>query len=506
MALHFKALIYILICAAPAFYLARAIASHANMRREFSAWRNIWFLVTVTEFLIGNFFVFAAFIGVICIYSIYSRVFPCALYFLLLFAVPSVVVTTGFGDIETLIPFTNARVISFALLLPALFAFGGFSKWARRTFSLPDYLVICYALLTIALDARGATSATQVLRFTVLQTLDILIPYFAMSRLATDVTSFREVFLAIVVTILPLSLVAVLETLKSWHLYESIGDAWTFSTREFGTYYQRGGILRATATAGQPIIFGFISMVAIGCAIAVRNTVRPRLHVDIALAMVAVGLLTTLSRGPLVGTVVLLLVYSATGPKATGNISKLIVGGILVIFLFSLTPVGNSLLDFLPLVGSGSPETLTYRQRLLENSFPVIERNLWFGSTDYLQSPEMRDLVQGEGIVDIVNSYLRVALNTGVIGLTLFVSIFLSILLRLRRVMNSDRSHNPEFNVYLRTIAAILAGMLITIGTVSSVGFIPYVYWAVAGLAVALVRIAYKERTTSTARNIALAA
>ena len=39
----------------------------------------------------------------------------------------------------------------------------------------------------------------------------------------------------------------------------------------------------------------------------------------------------------------------------------------------------------------------------------------------------METMRQGEGIIDIVNSYLQVALETGLVGLGFFLLIFISI-------------------------------------------------------------------------------
>ena len=44
-------------------------------------------------------------------------------------------------------------------------------------------------------------------------------------------------------------------------------------------------------------------------------------------------------------------------------------------------------------------------------------------------------MMQGEHIIDIVNTYLEIALRSGLVGLSLFVGVFATILLRLRRVL-----------------------------------------------------------------------
>src|SRR5262249_21912246 len=110
----------------------------------------------------------------------------------------------------------------------------------------------------------------------------------------------------------------------------------------------------------------------------------------------------------------------------------------------------------------------------------------------------MQRLLQGEGIIDIVNTYLRVALNAGLVGLGLFCGFFVTILIGLRRVLKMKAVRNTQLHTCARASIAVLIAMLFTIFTVSSTSFIPYVYWSFSGLCVALIRIAQKERSSMT--------
>jgi O-antigen ligase len=237
---------------------------------------------------------------------------------------------------------------------------------------------------------------------------------------------------------------------------------------------------------------GFIIMVAIGFVLAVRQStiVSPR-FTALVFAILAVGLLATLSRGPWTGTLVLALVYLATGRNAVANLGLFAVIGAVAVGLLLLTPAGDFLFNLLPFIGS--VDATTYRERLFTNAMIVIKRNPWFGSPDYLSTPEMQEMIQGEGIIDIVNTYLSITLSYGLVGLGLFLSFFGSILIGLRRV-----SRQSGFNTSARALMATLVGILVTIATVSSIDFIPYVYWSIAGLSVALIRIAHKERAAAT--------
>jgi O-antigen ligase len=96
---------------------------------------------------------------------------------------------------------------------------------------------------------------------------------------------------------------------------------------------------------------------------------------------------------------------------------------------------------------------------------------------------------QAGWIVDIVNSYVQQALEKGLVGLSLFVGLFLSAMAYVRAGMR--HIHNKESDYYrlAQSLLATLVAILVTIGTVSSIGVIPTIYWAVAGMGVAYARI-----------------
>ena len=57
----------------------------------------------------------------------------------------------------------------------------------------------------------------------------------------------------------------------------------------------------------------------------------------------------------------------------------------------------------------------------------VIARHPWLGSVTFLETPEMIAMTQGQGIIDTVNTYLRVALEKGIVGVGLFIGFFFTV-------------------------------------------------------------------------------
>ena len=126
----------------------------------------------------------------------------------------------------------------------------------------------------------------------------------------------------------------------------------------------------------------------------------------------------------------------------------------------------------------------------------VIQQNPWFGTFNALSNPLMEQLRQGEGIIDLVNTYIAVALTYGVVGLALFVGAFGSAAFGVWRVHRRlGPKDDAESEHLARALLAVLAAIMITIVTVSPINTIPPVYWSFIGIAVAYARW---QRATET--------
>ena len=486
-----RALFVLMALAVPAFYIAGQLEGLFISRREFVAWRNAWFAVSISAFLSIYFFAFALVVILVCVYIRSVQAATTGIFFVLLFAVPLVDIPIGgAGGIKLLLELNNGRLLAMFLLLPILFEKSRTGDRSDSAYVAPDWLVVSYVLLMVGLEFRRS-ELTSVLRVMVTDTLDILIPYFAFSRSIGNIREFRGVLFGFVIAALPIALIAPFELVKGWHLYGAIANGWGAGR----LYVWRDGFLRAEGPANGAIILGYLLMVSIGCVFGIwREMMARRRFAIMVLLLLSAGLVASLSRGPWVGCMVLVAAFLAIGPRAIANLGKLtVVSGVVLVPLL-LLPGGEKLLNLLPFIGSIDVATVTYRQQLFENALLVIDRNLWFGSVDYLLTPEMQVMRQGEGIIDTVNTYLEIALNSGVVGLSLFVGFFAIILMRLWRVAKSDAHDKLELGNCARALIATLLAIIVTIGTVSSIDYIPYVYWSFAGLCVAFLRIASMQR------------
>jgi O-antigen ligase len=165
----------------------------------------------------------------------------------------------------------------------------------------------------------------------------------------------------------------------------------------------------------------------------------------------------------------------------------------LVLPVVSALPGGDKMINMLPFIGTTNTENVNYREKLITNSMIVLQRNPWFGSVDFLNTPEMQSMRQGEGIIDIVNTYIGIALEQGYIGLGLFSAFFALTLLDIYRAIHSIPDKDSEEHLLGRALLSTLIAILIIIFTVSSISIIPIVYWSFAGLGIAYAQMVRRK-------------
>ena len=140
------------------------------------------------------------------------------------------------------------------------------------------------------------------------------------------------------------------------------------------------------------------------------------------------GQISTLSRGPWIGAGVIFLVFVVASPAGMVKIRKyralfILLAPLLLAYVFVQGQNGG----ILEIASGGyeneEAENVDYRRKLIEKSMIVIARYPLFGSVNYRDELADMGLLQGEGIVDVVNTYLQFTLENGLVGAAMFVSI-----------------------------------------------------------------------------------
>ena len=494
---YLRALIYILIIATTFFALARPTVITLVDAKDFTRRRNIWLCLTLAAFLANNFWIYAVISIMLLVYAKNREPNPISLFLFILFILPvATIQIPGMGIINFLFELSNVRILELVILLPAYLHL--IRQNDIRLFSSkgPDLAIAGYLILNAILHLRDA-SLTETLRQAFYLFIDAYLPYFVISRSLNDIQTFRDALVSFVMAIMILAPLAAFETLKHWHLYSRLTDV--LQLHGVTGYLQRDNMLRAAVTAGEPIALGYLMTVGIGLYLFVQKSIKQKLIRRLGMALLIGGLISSFSRGPWVGTAVLFVAFIATGRYA---VRRLITLGLALIILSPVIPQlpgGKAFIQLMPFVGKTESYNVTYREELLTKSMIVIKRYPWFGSDNYRKTPEMQSMIQGEGIIDIVNTYIGIALDTGLIGLGLFVAFFTLVLLGIYRALRSSSDRDSDEYLLGRTLLVTLLSILIIIFTVSSMTFIPIVYWSVAGLGVAYIQMMRKNAVLSTA-------
>lgn len=492
---YLRALIVILVLATAVFAFAHRPAFALVGAKDFKRRRNLWYALTLAAFFSHSFWIFVFIAIPLLAYAFWRETNIPALFFFVLFVLPTnTVPIPGMGLINFFFELSYLRLLELFILLPAFFIL----IRKRDTLSFgragPDMLLIAYMLLSLLLSFREGT-LTNSMRYVFYLFIDVFLPYFVISRSLKNMQHFREASLSFVLAVMICALVAVFESARHWPLYQGVLGPLGLTNEyagSFGFFIHRDGMLRATATAGQPIALGYLVAVGLGLYLFLQQSIKQRYIRWLGTVLLTAGLIASLSRGPWLGAAVLLIIYFASGPNAIPRLAGMALVSVLAFSLIAMLPIGERVVNLLPFIGKTEAGSIEGRQTLLEVSIRVIERHPWLGSVDYLEAPELQSMRTGLGIIDIVNSYLQIALGTGLVGLGLFVGFFAMTLFGIFRAMRFVRKKSSEERLLGRTLLATLSSILLIIFTVSSITIIPIVYWSVAGLSVAYAQMVRK--------------
>jgi hypothetical protein len=484
---HLRALVVILVLSGLSFWLMRPAVAQLVGSATFQQWRNLWLGLTLVAFFSHSFWIYALVVALVLLLRPPRIGHVVGVWLLLLFLVPPASIDIpGLGIINFLFTIDHLRLLSLVLLLPTALVLLQKRASLRLGSTAPDKLLLGFLLLAAVLQLREA-NITSTLRGCFYLFTDVFLPYYVASRSLRSMEDFKHALTGFLMSTALLAAFAMFETLRHWNLYAAIDDALGTSWG-LGRYLGRAGLQRASASPGQPIVLGYVLAMAIGALWWLKQNNPEKKRAWLGGLVLTGGLLATLSKGPWLGAMAMVVIYLALGPKPVTAVAKVVVAVLLVLPVLTVieTPGGFKAIDLLPFIGTQDVGSLTYREQLLENALIVIERNFWLGSVDYLYTPEMQRMIQGEGIIDLVNSYIQIALRFGVIGLALFVWAFvlagLQVLKRQRACVKTNEHQAADLG---RALLTMLAGTGLIIYTVSSISVIPWVYWTLLGICVA---------------------
>jgi hypothetical protein len=203
-------------------------------------------------------------------------------------------------------------------------------------------------------------------------------------------------------------------------------------------------------------------------------------------AVIFLGLLMTQSRGNLallpVAALIFCLLRKKYGLAAAIGIGAPIVFGILM----AAANISPQIAAFLNVGGQASSSRLTadvydYRQLLLNRGMEVAAMHRWTGASyDYVVA-QLADIAQGQGIVDMVNTYLTFYLISGLAGMVPFFAL-LGIIWWKLITARTERLGDPELGDVRGFALTALAVVTVQLAFMSFIDRLPlFVALALAG-------------------------
>jgi hypothetical protein len=381
------------------------------------------------------------------------------------------------GPLNNLILITPFRVLVAVLLVPEA------SRLMSRRDApkSPSWLTLCDVAVTVYIlywlgRYFSTATITTIAREIMGQALDTVIPYFVLSRACVATAVRRRVLAFALVGAVYEAFVGMVESGSGHYLYAQLqwlyDESWGQSTG-----LMRGSWLRAEAAFQGPLALAVLLLFGVGLWFALRPSAKNRAYLVSVVALMG-GALATYGRGPIIATFLLLASMAMLRRMDAKRYLVVATVGTVVFSVVWNTGLGDVVLGLVTRVSAGDENAdfnVLYRQQLLDTSLALLRQSPWWGVPNYLDY--MEDLRQGDGIIDMVNTYLIVALNSGVFGLALYLAPFVVVIWKEGARVTRRLDLRREGAAWL----ALTAGLLAAIFTVSPISIIqPLLVWVVA--------------------------
>ncbi|ODS23126.1 hypothetical protein AB835_10415 [Candidatus Endobugula sertula] len=383
----------------------------------------------------------------------------------------------GLPGIDVLIILNHNRVLLLCLFGPLFLRLLGRGipviDPAKSYSGVADRLILFYIFIECFTHFRDDNSLVAA-RNSILVFIDIWLPYFVISR------SIKNVDTALVVVVYTAAMLAVLSIIEEKVFYR-IYDAITLPMGEpFKLMKLRGGKLRTFASMNNPLVLGFFFALSFLVAVKIRSLLRCPIYVPLFLgALIILGVEASGSRSPLAANFIgfLVLIWWFFGRQFVKKTATYA----FIFFILFLVWFFSGGID-LVLQLDNEQGTFYYRYELILNSMHLIKENLLFGSSPaiFLQDPILMNSIQGEGIIDVTNTYLFLMLKSGIFSLLAFLGIWLTVLRGLYVVETPEHTASILMSVSISTMFMLFI--------CSPILFVPAYFWILIALSIGLIR------------------
>ena len=476
---NLKALLVVMALALAVFHIAKPICLQFMAEADFSRRRKVWLALTVTAFVSPSFWIYAFVAFAVLLWAGKKENNPIALYALLLHVIPPVNVELPAIIVNRLFDLNNFRILALAVLIPKAWqlmhakdksAFGNHKKI--------DQFMWAYFFLQLILQ-MPYEDLTNTFRRGLLLVLDSLVVFYVVSRTCNSRQTIGEVVATFCLGFALMVPVAVFESQKVWLLYTGVADTWDVSM--VASYLFRGDSLRAQASAGHSLVLGYFLSMGFGLwlYISSKNQITKKHY--FGMVFFWMGLLAAYSRAPWLTAIFAYCIFVVMSPNGAKKIIKVAIFASVGAGVLLLLPIGQRIIDTLPFIGTVDASNVDYRKRLADASWSLIAQNPFFG--DPFFEEHLESMRQGQGIIDLVNTYASTAMLNGCIGLLLFVGPITIAIINSWSVVRMSRGVDSDLQMLGAALIACMLGTSVFLATCSFYIGIPIVYYLIIGLA-----------------------
>ncbi|CAN5290037.1 hypothetical protein BH11PSE5_BH11PSE5_10910 [soil metagenome] len=454
-----KTFLIIMILLTVGFIGVRCVLS-APMRRFFGPRMYFSFAAILgAGFVLHNALQFIAVAALVLLLTVKTKIDALCRLAMLVALIPNVTyfVTVGSTYIVNL---TTTDALSFGALLACLIRPG---SRQHRGIGAEDGLVVVLMLIFGVAASRG-TTATGISREFVSHLVGLGLPFFVFSRFVQDRSEFRFIVGAIAGTALILAVVALYEAKFHWSTFYPIFVNQSPAEVMSHSLKVRAGLMRTPTSFQESTSYAVFALVGVFAVIASRQLFRNSFLWAGSIGLAILGLLVAQSRGAdlalLLGLFILLVVRRRFALAGTVGVASAAIVGALIVLASSLPRVAA-------LLGAdqGFGSDGDYRQTLLRRGIQEGMKHPFVGDDMGRVLGRLSDLVQGEGIIDLVNTYLVIFLSSGFVGLTLVFSFFAAIALKIIRSPNRIKRETSFVSLQMflaSALGAVLLALLFT--------------------------------------------
>jgi O-antigen ligase len=509
MFLALKELFVVLVIATVIFRLAKPAADLFITPEDLARRRNVWYLLTIVGLLSPSFWIYVLVAVPTMVIAGRKDSNPNALYLLLLQVVPPIDISVPMFGMGRLIDINNYLLLSFCVMAPAAVRImRSKNPPGNQRLTTTDFCLLAYGILSSFLYLHTQTlggglypgSVTESLRRAVIFFFDIFIPYYLISRACTNHKAMIDSMASACLGCALLSAIALFESAWHWLLYGEMFNRWTGMIGP-NSYVDRGGILRAMASSGHSMALGYMLVVAFGLWLYLWSRVLSgRFRLGTAGLFIG-GLLAAYTRGAWVGGGLVYFLFAALRPAALSKLAKAVGAAAVVALVIFISPLGDRIIRVIPaLGGSVDAYNITYRHRLFERAWEIIQQNPMLG--DQAALLQMQDLRQGQGIIDLVNTYLDILLGNGFVGLALFMSFILIPVGKSWSLSRKFKATNPDLAMLGASLVASTLAMLVILENGSLLGGPQKMFYALIAFCAAFAYLGRSQSLVAGARPL----